>query len=318
MSHSRAKLTPLGRQLLIERVLSGWSLRRAAAAMGISAARACVLARRFRTEGKGAFLLRSSRPHRSPRRTSERVVRRIEHARRRLRWGPLRLSWQLRLARSTIYAVLRRLGLQHLRFFEPPRPRFRRYERAAPGDLLHIDTKKVGRLPQGGGKRFGRHGRDRLRGVGWEYVHVAVDDRSRVQYSERLPREDGPSCAAFIARALRFFADHAVRVRQVMTDNHWSYTKSPAVDAVLAGAGVEHITTPRYTPRWNGKAEAFVGILLREWAYARPYTSNRARAAAFARFGRTYNSRRIHGELGGLTPMQRLLADVNNLRGQFS
>lgn len=132
MSHSKAKLTPLGRRLLIERIGAGCSLRRAAAAMGISATRASVLARRFRAEGEGAFVLRSSRPHHSPRRTSERVARRIELARRRLRWGPLRLSWQLHLARSTIYAVLRRLGLQHLRFFAPPRPRFRRYERAVP------------------------------------------------------------------------------------------------------------------------------------------------------------------------------------------
>ena len=222
-------------------------------------------------------------------------------------------------AGSTIYAVLRRLGLQRLRVFDPPRPRFRRYERPIPGDLVHIDTKKVGRLPEGGGKRFGRLGRDRRHGAGWEYVHVAVDDRTRVQYSERLGSERAEDCAAFTVRALRFFLDHGVRVRQVMTDNYWSYTKSPAFAAVLASVGVEHIRTPKYAPRWNGKAEAFIGMLLKRWAYARPYSSNRARAIAFQRFGDSYNHRRPHGELGGLTPMQRLAQDlVNNVRGQYS
>jgi transposase InsO family protein len=317
VSHSRAKLNPYGRRLLCERIQSGLAVRVAARMLGISHARAYILWHRYLDEGDGAFELRSSRPHRSPRRSPERVERRIERARRRLRWGPLRLSWKLRLARSTIYAVLRRLQLHHLRFFNPPRPRFRRYERAVPGDLLHIDTKKVGRLPEGGGKRFGL-GQRRSRRAGWEYVHVAVDDRTRVQYSERLPSERAADAGAFTARALRFFLDHGVRVRQVMTDNHFSYKYGASFAAVLAAAGAEHLRIPDYTPRWNGKAEAFIGILLREWAYARPYTSNRVRAIAFTRFGHLYNHRRIHGELGGLTPMQRLLADVNNVRGQHS
>jgi transposase InsO family protein len=317
VSHSRAKLNPFGRRLLCERIRSGMAVRLAARMLGISHARAYVLWHRYLDEGEGAFELRSSRPHRSPRRSPERLERRIERARRRLRWGPLRLSWQLGLARSTIYAVLRRLQLHRLRFFDPPRPVFRRYERAVPGDLVHVDTKKVGRLPEGGGKRFGL-GQRRSRRAGWEYVHVAVDDRTRVQYSERLPSERAGDAAAFTARALRFFLDHGVRVRQVMTDNHFSYKYGAAFAAVLAAAGAEHLRIPDYTPRWNGKAEAFIGILLREWAYARPYTSNRGRAIAFHRFGRSYNHRRIHGELGGQTPMQRLLADVNNVRGQHS
>ena len=318
MSHSRARLNPFGRQLLIARIDAGWSVRAAASAAGISRARAYVLRDRYRVEGPAAFALRSSRPHHSPRRTPERIARRIERARRRLHWGPLRLSWELGLARSTIYAVLRRLGLQRLRFFLPPRPHFHRYERPVPGDLVHIDTKKLGRIPEGGGKRVGRHGRLRATGAGWEYVHLAVDDRTRVEYSERLASERVGDAAAFTARALRFFLDHGIRVRQVMTDNHFSYDKGAAFKAVLASAGVEHVRIPRYTPRWNGKAEAFVGILLREWAYVRPYTSNRARAIAFSHFNRKYNYRRRHGELGGLTPMERLHADVNNVRGQYT
>ena len=318
MSHSRAKLNAYGRRLLCERIPSGFPVRVAARMVGISHARAYVILRLYRDQGERAFEPRSSRPHHSPTRTPARVERRIERARRRLHWGPRRLSWELGIARSTIYAVLRRLQLQRLRFFLPPRPVFRRYERATPGDLVHIDTKKVGRIPGGGGKRVGRHGRMRAHGAGWEYVHLAVDDRTRVQYSERLGSEPVGDAAAFTARALRFFLDHGLRVRQVMTDNHFRYDHGAACKAVLAQAGVTHVRIPRYTPRWNGKAEAFVGILLREWASAKPYTSNRGRAIAFAHFNRRYNFRRRHGELGGLTPMQRLLADVNNVRGQYS
>ncbi|MBA3364370.1 MAG: transposase [Actinobacteria bacterium] len=276
MSHSRAKLNPFGRRLLCERIAKGFPVRIAARMVGISHARAYIIWHRYLGEGEAAFELRSSRPHRSPRRTPELVMRRIERARRRRRWGPLRLSWELGLPRSTIYVVLRRLQLHRLRFFRPPRPVYRRYERPVPGDLVHIDTKKVGRVPEGGGKRFGppRTGP----GAGWEYVHVAVDDRSRVHYSERLGSERAADAAAFTARALRFFLDHDSRVRQVMTDNHWSYDHGAAFQAVLAGAGVEHVRIPRYTPRWNGKAEAFIGILLREWA-----SPARTRATAPAR-----------------------------------
>ncbi len=316
MSHSRAKLNAFGRRLLIERICAGWRVRAAAAAAGISRQRSYVLLARFRREGGAAFESRSSRPHHSPRRTPERIERLIERARRRLREGPLRLSFVLHLARSTIYAVLRRLGLQRLRFFDPPRPHYRRYERPTPGDLVHIDTKKLGRIPEGGGKRFGPQRKGP--GVGAEYIHVAVDDRTRLAYAERLGSERAADCAAFTARALRHFLDHGVRVRQVMTDNYWSYTKSPAFHAVLAQAGASWVEIPKYTPRWNGKAEAFIGLLLRRWAYARPYTSNRARAIAFPHFIHSYNHRRPHGELGGQTPMQRFLADVNNVRGRHT
>ena len=197
VSHSRAKLNPFGRRLLCERIAKGFPVRIAARMVGISHARAYIIWHRYLGEGEAAFELRSSRPHRSPGRTPELVMRRIERARRRRRWGPLRLSWELGLPRSTIYVVLRRLQLHRLRFFRPPRPVYRRYERPVPGDLVHIDTKKVGRVPEGGGKRFGppRTGP----GAGWEYVHVAVDDRSRVHYSERLGSERAADAGAFTA-----------------------------------------------------------------------------------------------------------------------
>lgn len=319
MSHSRAKLNALGRQLLIARIVNErWPVAAAARAQGISRARAYVLLARYLIEGERAFELRSSRPRRISRRTAPSVERRIERERRRRRWGPLRLSWLLGLARSTIYAVLRRLGLAHRRVFRAPLPPVRRYERPTPGDLIHVDTKKLGRLHLGGGKRFWEVKKTGRGGVGWDYLHVAVDDRSRVPYVERIRGDDSESCAAFLERALHHFSDLGVRVRQVMTDNAFSYVHGHAFKEVLGRYGLEHVRTPAYTPRWNGKAEAFIGILLREWAYARPYKDNRARAIALPAFVHHYTHRRPHGELGGLTPMQRLLADVNNVRGHHT
>lgn len=318
MSHSRAKLNAYGRRLLCERIQSGFPVRVAARMVGISHARAYIIWQRYLAEGETAFELRSSRPHRSPRRTRAQLERRIERARRRRRWGPLRLSWLLGIARSTIYAVLRRLGLSHRRVFRIPLPPTRRYERETPGDLLHIDTKKLGRIPVGGGKRVWEIKRTGRSKPGWDYLHVAVDDRSRVPYVERLLGDDVVSCARFTERALHFFADRGVRVRQVMTDNAMSYRHGRLFQEVLARHGIEHVHIPAYTPRWNGKAEAFIGILLREWAYARPYVDNRARAIALPAFVHHYTHRRPHGELGGLTPMQRLIADVNNVRGQHN
>ncbi len=319
MSHSRAKLNAYGRRLLCERIAAGWSVRVAARTLGISHARAYLIWRLYRDVGERAFEPRSSRPHHSPRRLAPRIEARIERARRRKRWGPLRLQWLLRIARSTIYAVLRRLGISRRRDLDPRAARPRRYERATPGDLLHVDTKKLSRIGPGGGKVFGArpHSLDSVRS-GYEYVHLAVDDRTRVWYVERLAAEDVGACASFLARALAFFADHGVRVRQVMTDNAFSYVHGRLWQAVLGAWGAQHLRIPRYTPQWNGKVEAAVGILLREWAYAKPYTSNRARAIAFSSFAHSYNHRRIHGELGGQTPMQRLLADVNNVRGQHT
>lgn len=315
MSQGTAKLNAFGRELLCTRISAGWTVRAAAVAAGISRQWAHVLWRRFQLEGERAFLARSRRPHRSPRRLRAALEQRIARARRRLRWGPLRLSWQLGLARSTIYAVLRRLGLNRLRRLDAPPPGVRRYERAVPGDLIHIDTKKLGRLLPGGGKRVWGLKRTGPGGAGWEYVHVAVDDRSRVPYVERLGADDAASCAGFLERALAFFGDLGVGIRQVMTDNAMSYRNGRRFRELLAARGIEHLRIPPYTPRWNGKAEAFIGILLREWAYARPYADNRARAIALPAFVHSYTHRRRHGELGGLTPMQRL---VNDLHGHYS
>jgi len=315
VSQGTAKLNAYLRELVCTRVQAGWSVQRAAAAVGISRQWANLLWRRFRDEGETAFHARSRRPHRSPCRCSAHFEQRIERERRRRRWGPLRLSWLLGRARSTIYTVLRRLGLARRRDLDPRPAPYRRYERPVPGDLVHVDTKKLGRLGPGGGKRVWEVKCTGHKGTGWEYLHLAVDDRTRVLYAERLPTENAVDSAAFFARAVAYFADLGVRVRQAMTDGHMSYRLGAPFRAVRHAWGIEHILTPPYTPRWNGKVEAAVGITLREWAYARAYTSNGARARAFPRFIHSYTHRRPHGELGGLTPMQRL---VNDLRGQHT
>jgi transposase InsO family protein len=317
MSHFRAKLNPFGRRLLCERIAAGFPVRVAAQMVGISDARAYVIWHRYLDEGPRAFELRSSRPHHSPRRIPRQLERQIERHRRRHKTGPRAIGWALGIARSTVYAVLRRLGLGHLKAFREQRT-VRRYERPAPGDLVHIDTKKLPRLGRGLGHHFvDRAAAVRHRGIGSVFEHILVDDRTRVSYRETLPTENADAVADFLERALAHFAALGVTVRQLMSDNAFSYIYGRRFAAILAWRGITHITIPPYTPRWNGKAEAFIKILLREAAYARPYRSDADRERAFAQFDHHYNFTRRHGEIGGLTPMQRLADDLlNNVRGQ--
>lgn len=318
MSHSRAKLNAFGRRLLCERIEAGVPVRVAARMLGISHARAYLIWHRYRDVGERAFEIGSSRPHRSPRRTPPALEARIERLRRRRR-GPWRIAFTLGLARSTVYAVLRRLKLNHLRVLRPPRPAFRRYERPVPGDLGHLDAKQLANVGDGGGHRIIERGRARRhRGVGTTTIFALVDDRTRVKFRAELPSEDGECAAIFLRWALDFFAGLGVRFRQLMTDGHLAY-RSDAFRALLAAEGIEQITTPPYTPRWNGKVERYFRIMLEECAYARAYRSDADRRRALARFDRDYNSRRPHGSLGGLTPMQRLARDlVNNVPGLYS
>ena len=320
MSHSRAKLNAFGRQLLITRIESGWRVRVAAEAAGISRQRAYVLLARFHRDGQSAFGVRSSRPHHSPQRTPARIERRIARLRRQVPMrGPRPIGWALGIARSTVYAVLRRLGLGHRRLMRPPRPAYRRYERPVPGDLVHIDTKRLPLLA-GPGHRFGgRAERLRHRGVGYVHLHVLEDDRSRVTYCELLPADDGPSVALFLEHGIAHFRTLGVPIRQLMSDNALSYVRGHAFAAVLRAHGIEHVRIPPYTPRWNGKVEAFIRLVLDECVYARPYRHESARGRALQRYLHDYHFVRRHGELGGLTPMQRLTQDlVNNVPGQNS
>lgn len=306
MHHGSARLTIHARRTICRRVLDeGWTITAAALAMDVSRQTASKWVKRFREEGSAGLRDRSTRPRRSPRRLATRGVARIVRARLRLRWGPHRLGWSLRYPRSTVYAVLRRLGLSRRSRLEP-RPPVRRYEWPAPGDLLHLDTKKLGRIGPGGGKRFGGPNlKDRHRGIGWNVVHIAVDDHSRLAYAEELADELTATTVGFTMRAVAFFGDQGIQVRRVLTDNGPAY-RSGLFNDTLASVGITTIRTKPYTPRTNGKAEAMVGTLLRGWAYRRPYASPEERIQALDRFIDTYNRHLPHGGLDGARPIDRI------------
>jgi transposase InsO family protein len=302
MHHGSARLTVHGRRTICRRVLEeGWTLTRAAWAAGVSRQTASKWLHRFLVEGEAGLVNRSTRPHRSPLRLATRHVARIVRARIRLRWGPHRLGWSLGYPRSTIYQVLRRLGLSRRSALEPKEPT-RRYEWPAPGDLVHLDTKKLGRI-DGVGKRFGGPKRSRARG--WNFVHVAIDDHSRLAYAEELADELGATAAAFTMRAVAFFGSHGIAVRRVLSDNGACYRSDVFTDT-LAAEGIRTLRTKPYSPRTNGKAEAMVGVLLRGWAYRRPYASSEQRAVALAAFLTTYNHHLPHGGLDGARPIDRV------------
>lgn len=312
MAHRRAKLTPLGRAILVERVIVlGWSVSAAAEAMSVSRATCYKWLRRFTNEGLEGLQDRSSAPHRRPRALSRRQVEMILSARRRFGWGPHRLGPLLGHPRSTIYGVLRRAGAPKLGEQDRPTRTPIRYERSRPGELVHIDVKKLGKIPPGGGwRKLGRSHETRLKhneGRGYDFLHVAVDDHSRLAHVEVLADERGTTCAGFLARAAERFAESGIcRIERVMTDNAWGYTHSRDFQAVLDAIGAVHRPIPPYRPQLNGKAERLNRTLLEEWAYVRLYRSNQARIAALPRWLETYNHRRPHTALGGLPPISRV------------
>jgi transposase InsO family protein len=312
--HPNARLTVHGRQLLCERVIAcGWTVKSAAGAAGVSTQTAHKWLRRFRECGDLSD--RSSRPRRLRPRVDAKTIAAI-YRRRTLREGPQFISWRTGIPRSTVYAVLARNGLGRLSDIdrEPPEPSIR-YEHAAPGDLVHIDVKRLGRLGQGGGWRFGgRIAKRRARGIGHDYIHVAVDDHSRLAYTEAHPDEGAETVAAFTARAIAFYADHGITVRRILTDNAKAYGAKVQL-ATLAEHGVARSHTRPYRPQTNGKAERFIRIMLNGWAYRKPYDNNEERLAALPRWVVNYNHRRPHGGLGGLPPISRG-PRLNNVSGQ--
>ena len=314
MVHANARLTPAGRWVLVSRiVVDGWPVATAAESMGVSRETAYRWVRRYRAEGRAGLVDRSSRPRRFPNQTPEVVEDRICELRLSRRWGPHRIAWALGMPRSTVERVLRRRGLPRLDAIDPPTRRIvRRYERDRPGELLHVDVKKLGRVPPGGGWRV--HGRshrpNRKRGLGYDFVHVAIDDHTRVAYIEALGDETGDTCAGFITRAIGWFADHDVTIERVMTDNAFAYRHSHAFQAALTTAGARHLRTRPYRPQTNGKAERLNGTLQREWAYDRQYDSNQQRLDSLPGWVHDYNWHRLHTEIGS-TPAERL--PVNNL-----
>ena len=308
MAHRRARLTPFGRWLIVHRVTElGWPVAHAAEMSGVSRATAHKWLRRHREGGLQGLEDRSSAPHRRPRALSEAQVRRICRARVRAKVGPHRLGPQLGHPRSTVYGVLRRRGLQRLDLLDRPSGApIRRYERERPGELVHLDVKKLGRVPQGGGHRIHGDRTRRGRRIGHDFVHVAVDDHSRWAFVQVHPDERGETTAAFLTATAAHFAEFGIRIERVMTDNAKGYVESRAFQAALASIGATHKRTRSYRPQTNGKAEAFIWTLQREWAYARAYSSNRSRLRALLPFVDTYNRRRPHTALGGLPPISRV------------
>jgi transposase InsO family protein len=316
--HRNARLTVWGRAELVRRVRAGRPAAHVAAEMGISRATAYKWLRRFETEGASGFEDRSSRPHRSPRRTSLVVEGRVLALRRARKFGPARIGYELGLAPSTVHRVLARHGISRLAWMDRPTGRvIRRYERERAGELVHIDVKKLGRLRAGGGWRGNTRAASRRNAygarVGFEYVHSAVDDHSRLAYSEILPDERGPSCAAFLERAIRFYRTHGVHIERVLTDNAIAYRVGVDFHRILDEHGIGHRLTAPYRPQTNGKVERYNRTLLDEWAYASVFTSGDERKAALAHWLNEYNYMRPHHALAGKPPASR----VNNLPGRY-
>jgi transposase InsO family protein len=279
--------------------------------MGVSRATVCKWLRRYADEGAAGLSDRSSRPREIARALPPDQIAAISTLRRERAWGPHRMGYALGIARSTVYAVLRRLGLHRLSSLHRSTREVIRYERATAGELVHLDVKKLGRIPDGGGKRFdpgfretgaGRHA---SRGLGHDYIHVAVDDYSRYAYAEALPDERGATTAAFLQRALTTLQEKGVRVERILTDNGGNY-RSRVFAEVATSHGVQLRRTRPYRPQTNGKAEAFNKMLQREWAYVRIYTSNAERLNALPVFLAEYNTDRPHTALGGLAPLTRI------------
>lgn len=303
--HGNARLTPHGRTPMCRRVREqGWPVRVAADAAGCSE-RTCYrwLARYDAGE---ALTDRSSAPGSVPGRTSRRLEALIE-ALRRQRWTSTRIAALLNMATSTVGAVLARLGLNRLSRLEPPEPA-NRYCRDRPGELIHIDIKKLGRFDRPGHRATGTRTGNRNRGAGWDHVHVAVDDNSRLAYVEVLSDERGETCVGFLQRAVAWFATHGVTVERVMTDNGSGY-RSRLHAAAIAQLGLRHLRTRPYRPRTNGKAERFIQTLQRDWAYATTYPDDRHRREALAPWLNYYNNHRPHSALGHNTPVSRLTSD---------
>lgn len=308
MGHRMAKLTPAGRWLLVSRVLvEGWSVTAAAEAQGVSRQTAYRWVGRFRSEGEAGLMDRSSRPRSSPLRTAPEIEELVCRLRREHRWGPHRISYATGVARSTVYRILCRHRLNRLDWFDrPSRRRVRRYEKTRPGELLHIDTKRQARIPPGGGWRFDPSKVGRSRGAGYDILHTCVDDYSRAAYIEIHPDAAGNTAAGFLRRAVQWFRNQGITVDAVMTDNHWSYTRSHPFRDTVVDLDLTHIRIPPHRPQLNGKVERFHRTLKEEWAYIRPYTTNQQRTQALHDWIIYYNWHRPHTALGGKPPASRL------------
>ncbi len=310
--HKNARLTPHGRADLVCRVLKhGQTPKAVATAFGVCPKTVRKWLARFQAEGPDGLRDRSSRPRNLRQPTPAAVVKRIEMLRRDRRTGQ-QIAAELGVSTATVSRVLRRLGLNSLKALEPAEP-IRRYERDNPGELLHIDIKKLGRFERPGHRVTGdRTAHSSSRGVGWEYVHVCIDDASRVAFVQILPDEKKHSAVAFLNAAVAYYQSLAISVERVMTDNGSCYKSHDFRDA-CKDLGLKHIRTRPYTPKTNGKAERFIQTALREWAYARAYPNSDQRGVELLLWLHRYNWHRSHGSLKYMTPISRLRLTEDNL-----
>jgi transposase InsO family protein len=316
--HKNAPLTPAGRESMVRRVVEGRQTPQAVSeAVGVCPRTVRKWVKRYREEGVAGLKDRSSRPHRVRRPTPPETVARIE-ALRRQRWTGKRIAQVTGVSPATVSRVLQRIGLNRLRDLEPAEP-VRRYEREHPGELIHIDIKKLGRFDRVGHRITGdrtrqSNQRGRGEGPGWECVHVCIDDASRIAFSQIHPDEKAPSAIAFLRSAIAYYASLGIAVTRVMTDNGSCYKAFDFRDT-CKDLGLRHIRTKPYTPKTNGKAERFIQTALREWAYAVAYDNSNQRAAALPIWMHSYNWHRPHGGIQSQTPISRIgLAEDNLLR----
>ena len=311
-THRNAPLTPKGREMMVRTVVEGGSSKTAAALrFNTTPKTVAKWVKRFESEGVEGLRDRSSRPHSLPSQTKPAVCAAVEDLRRQ-RYTGKQIAAEVGVSAATVSRILRRLGINRLSALEPAEP-VRRYERAAPGELIHIDIKKLGKFNRIGHRISGdRTGQSNTRGVGWEYLHLAIDDHSRLAYSEILSDEKRASCLRFLFNALRFFRSLGVKVERIMTDNGVSF-RSFRYAKALRRLRIKHLRTRPYTPRTNGKAERFVQTSLREWAYARAYNTSDDRAAELPVWLHRYNWHRPHGSLKSKPPISRLPQTDDNL-----
>jgi transposase InsO family protein len=321
VSHRNARLTVHGRRLLVHRVREqGMPVAHVARAMGISRQCAHRWVARFDTEGDAGLFDRSSRPHRMPTRTAPEVEALVLAARVEHRRGQDWLGPELGLPARTVSRILRRHHVPRLSVCDPmtgeviraSKTTAVRYERERPGELVHMDVKKIGRIPDGGGwrargRQIGRTSAQKKARIGYDYIHSVVDDHSRLAYSEILDDEKAPTCAAFFTRAMKHFTRVGIdHIAAVMTDNHWSYTRNGQLATTLARDQIEHVLIRPHCPWQNGKVERYNRTLQTEWAYRHVFTSNADRLDALAPWLEHYNTQRRHSSLGGLPPISRL------------
>lgn len=320
MSHRNAPLTPTGRLRLARCVVDdGWPLRRAAERFQVAVTTAQRWAGRYRLQGTAGMHDRSSRPHHSRARTDHHTEQQVVALRAEHTIGPQRLGARCGVAASTAHRILRRHGMPPLATLDRATGApVRRYERARPGELVHVDVKKLGRIPDGGGhkvlgRQAGRGNQQRSPGGGYLYLHTALDDHSRLAYTEPLPDEKAATCAGFLRRAAAWFAECGLPVERVLTDNAWAYTKH-TWRATCHELGIARRFTRAWRPQTNGKVERFHRTLLDEWAYHQPYVSETHRQAALGDWLDWYNYHRPHTAISGHTPASR----VTNLSEQHT